>query len=120
MLPPQLEPAGVTCPLGSQLTQAVPFWSAGWDCVGQYLPKVADFPGNAHIVRGAAYSAQFRQKTGAQWPIGRPMGAICFRSVAGPKQGTSSCGALVMMPAQHRGLCWDWRQIKAPPGPLYL
>ena len=40
MLPPQLEPAGVTCPLGSHLTQSVPFWSAGWDSVGWYLPKV--------------------------------------------------------------------------------
>ena len=40
MLPPHLKPAGVTCPLGSQLTQAVPFWRAGWDSMGQYLPKV--------------------------------------------------------------------------------
>ena len=61
MLPPQLEPAGMKCPLGSELTQAVPFWRAGWDSVGQYLPKVADL----HTPT-PQWGLRF------DWPISRP------------------------------------------------
>ena len=35
---------GCNLSVRSQLTRTGPLWLAGWDFVGQYLPKVADFP----------------------------------------------------------------------------